>query len=308
MPMLSQTDVRLRMKAFGYDIIPLQLNKVPFFGWRTAPNNPENIRYWRGYATGVRLRNSMSLFALDLDVRIEALRDAIVTAYEQRWPAFMAGCLRRHSQATTLMLIGRCCTAKGMRQSSRWHRDADDKKGNLIEVFTSNCGRQIAVQGLHSVGQDSGGRRYGYLGRAIWDTPLDALPWFPDADIDDALNIAEHIMAAHGLVRRMPRPGAAGQRLWDLEPEMCIMLSDGTELTLADLETLIGPARLTAFATLWDPQSSTPDRVLVTGSSTGLSLWDTKTGISHRWRHRGPAADLVELKASIKTLMTGGVS
>jgi hypothetical protein len=260
---------RLRIRALGYDIIPLRFDKLPFKGWRTQPNRDVDIRRWRGVATGVRLHNQAALFALDLDVRTIALRDAIVRAYAQRWPAFMRGCLRRHSQATTLMLIGRCSTAKGMRRSGRWHRDASDIKGNLVEVFTNHCKRQMAVQGAHSAG-----RCYGYFGRAIWDTPLADLPWFPDAEIGDALAIADQIMAAHGLKQRTPPPSPGGDKVWDLEPTMRIVLSDGEELSLAELEQRVdGKERITAFATLWDSSSTTPDRVLVNRSSvTGLSL------------------------------------
>jgi hypothetical protein len=300
------TAVRLRIKALGYDdIIPLHFNKVPFDGWRTQPSRVADIRRWGGVATGVRLNNQASLFALDIDVRTAHVRDAIVKAYERRWPAFMAQCLRRHSQATTLMLIGRCSTAKGMRRSGRWHRDSNDIKGNLVEAFTNNCKRQIAVQGAHSAG-----RVYGYYGRAIWDTPLADLPWFPDADIADALAIADRIMAVYGLHQRTPPSSSgAGEKVWDLEPTMEITLSDGEVVALAALERRVGRGeRITAFATLWDPTSTTSNRVLANLSATGLSLWDSKTGLSHRWRGRGPAASVLELLATVRATTAGGAS
>ena len=52
------------------------------------------------------------VFVFDIDVRIEAVRDDILAAWTERWPEFMAGCLRRHSGAVTLALIGRCGTVK----------------------------------------------------------------------------------------------------------------------------------------------------------------------------------------------------
>ena len=47
-------------------------------------------------------------------------------------------------------------------------------------------------------GQHSEGREYGYIGRPLWETPQEMLPWFPDADVGDALDIAETIMKNAG--------------------------------------------------------------------------------------------------------------
>ena len=66
---------------------------------------------------------------------------------------------------------------------------------------------------------------------------------------------------------------------------MQIVLEDGEELTLAELERDLknGPPRRTvAYPTPWDPKSTTP-RVLATLGADGLCLWDTKTETSHRW-------------------------
>lgn len=309
------TAVRLQIKQGGYDVIPLFLDKKPMKGWPAQPNGEADIAQWNGCATGVRLYRSPALFCIDLDIRIREVCNKIGRAYQARWGAFMAGCLKRHSEATTIMLIGRCSTAKGARRSGRWHRDANDSKGNLVEIFTANCKRFVGVQGMHSIEPD---RSYAYIGRAIWDTPITKLPWFPDQDIDAALAIADEIMEAHGLEQRTPplRPTRASERAFDLEPTMQITLSTGEEMSLTELEDRIKvnqwaaartnppmpPERITAFA-LWDPTSTTPDRVLVGTSATGLTLWDTKTGISHRWKNRGGhAEDLTALIASIMAL------
>jgi hypothetical protein len=89
---------------------------------------------------------------------------------------------------------------------------------------------------------------------------------------------------------------------------MVIQLANEDEITLAELEldvkngtktlnsvdALTGCAtsiRLAAYANLWDPASTTPDRVLISYGATGLCLYDTKFEISHRWKHRAPPPD-----------------
>ena len=93
------TGVRLQLKAHGYDIIPLNTDKIPFKGWPAQPNDEATIRKWGGVATGLRMKGH-DIFVFDIDVRIEAVRDDILAAWTERWPEFMAGCLRRHSGAS----------------------------------------------------------------------------------------------------------------------------------------------------------------------------------------------------------------
>ena len=74
-------------------------------------------------------------------------------------------------------------------------------------------------------------------------------------------------------------------------------------MTLGDYKNPCSANRLAGYATIWDPKSMTRDRVLVNYGSTGLCLWDTKTGISHRWKHRAAPAPLTELMAVLKAMM-----
>jgi hypothetical protein len=307
----SNTGTRLQLKAHGYDIIPLNANKIPFKGWPTQPNDEAAIRKWGGLATGLRMKGH-DIFVFDIDVRIEAVRDDIVAAWTERWPEFMAGCLRRHSGAVTLALIGRCCTAKRSYATSRFYSGPEDKKGHLVEFFTGNDKRQVVVQGRHSEG-----REYGYIGATLWETPPETLPWFPDEDIGAALHITEAIMKKYGLERQEKVDSMAGvHKLFDLEPAMEFTLADGSVVTLAELEDdaraglkLGDPKnpcsvnRLAGYATIWDSRSSTRNRVLVNYGSTGLCLWDTKTGISHRWKHCEPPKESNELAERLRKLV-----
>ena len=72
-----------------------------------------------------------------------------------------------------------------------------------------------------------------------------------------------------------------------------MMLSDGERINTVRA----GEARRRlrgsrAIANIWDKESKTRDRVLVNRSGgAGLTLWDTKTGVSHRWASLSPADD-----------------
>jgi hypothetical protein len=301
---MTLTAVRLQLKALGYDPIPLKIDKKPYVDWPKEPNTPEDIARWARYfgcvATGIRLYRSPGLLVLDLDIRIPAVRDAILQAYEERWPQFMANCVRRHSQAVSLALIGHSDTNKGTLKSRRWRRKVSDEneQDNLIEVFTQHSKRFIVVDGAHSAG-----RVYAYYGRPLWGVAPSDLPEFPPDDINSALSVADEIMQAAGLIQK--QAAILGKYiLYDLRPEMLITLEDGEELTLAELERDLknGPHRRTvAYPTPWDPGSTTP-RVLATLGATGLCLWDTKTETSHRWAWRKPPESFAALAAQLRAL------
>jgi hypothetical protein len=297
------TTVRLQLKTLGYAPIPLKIDKRPYLGWPREPNDPASIAQWARYAgcvaTGIRLYRSPSLLVLDIDIRIVAVRDAILQAYEERWPQFMAGCVRRHSHDVPLALIGRSDSNKGTRKSRRWKRtDSETEKDNLVEVFTRHSKRFIVVDGAHSAG-----RGYGYHGRPLWDVAPAELPEFPPEDISSALGIADGIMQAAGLVQK--QAAILGKSiLYDLHPEMPITLEDGEELTLAELERDLKNRprqRTVTYPTPWDPRSATP-RVLATLGRDGLCLWDTKTETSHRWAWRKPPESFAAFAAQLRAL------
>jgi len=295
---------RLQLKALGYDPIPLRVDKRPYTDWPREPNSPEDIVRWARYfgcvATAIRLYRSPNLFVFDLDIHIAEVRNAILHAYEERWPQFMASCVRRHSQAVSLALIGRSDSNRGTLKSRRWrHKDRDKgEKDNLIEVFTQHSKRYLAVDGAHSAG-----RVYGYHGRALWEVAPAQLPEFPADDINSALEVADEIMQAAGLVQK--QSAILGKRiLYDVRPEMQIMLENGEVLTLAELELdlMTGPPRrAVAYPTPWDPESTTP-RVLATIGADGLCLWDTKTETSHRWWWCKPPESFAVMAAQLRAL------
>lgn len=300
-PVNINTPFRLKLKALGYDIIPVWDGKAPKTNWPREHNDEAAIRRWGGVATGIRTKGNDTV-VFDLDILIEAARDEILAAYEKQWPEFMARCLRRHAGQVKIALIGRCNTAKRFMRSGRFSLDPEtDRKGNQLEIFTRNDTKQVVVQGKHSPGHE-----YGYVGPAIWETPLEALPWFPDDGFHDALVIAQEVMEAHGLVKiEKPINPNSGGKVFDLKPEQIFTLTDGEKISLKDLEEIAGVGRITGYADLWDPTTGTSkhssSRVLVGMSNTGLRLYDTKEQVSHRWAHRGPQPDI--LRERMKALM-----
>lgn len=268
----------------GYDVIPLRGRDGPFKGWPAEPNTDEAIAQWHGKATGMRMLHSTT-FVIDLDVRTDRVREALLAALSRRWGAFMRDCLRRTSGSTTMALIGRCATTRRRQMTARYKSEAPQP--HLVEYFTTCDKRYVAVHGYHSEG-----REYGYIGRSILDTHIDELPWFKEADIGEMIDLCDHTLAELGLERILnAAPYTPGEKVYDLKPDDVIMLSDGEQLRLDELEKRAGVGRIKAYANIWDAASKTRDRVLVNRGGGGLALWDTKTGISHRWASLSPAEE-----------------
>jgi hypothetical protein len=302
----------LRLKQLGYDVIPIRGKDAPYKGWPKMPNDEVAIQDWSGSGAAIRMKGS-ELLVIDLDVRVEAARDQMLDWLTTRHSEFMASCLRRHSGAITLALIGRTVTAKGTQKTARYVGAGIDLKGDFVEVFTGNSKRYVGVAGQHSAR-----REYDYYGRHIIETPVDALPWLADCAIAPMLVAFEEIMAACGWKKVVPAIGneAVGSKVYDLLPGQIFTLSDGEQIALEDLERLArrgigsgdhGEGRLRGYASLWDPDTGgglrSNTRVLVTCGGEGLCLFDTKYEVRHRWKHREPLKDLTELATLLQALV-----
>ena len=89
--------------------------------------------------------------------------------------------------------------------------------------------------------------------------------------------------------------------VFDLTPDMTFRLTDGTTVTLAELERMVRLAPgYTGYAP-WDPESRTAKRVRANISGHGLALYDVKTRVSHRWAHEAPP-DLSKFREALKAL------
>lgn len=298
-----------KLRAQGYDVIPLSAGKDrPMKGWPDMPNSREDIEKWSGRTAAVRLFGG-DVFAIDLDVTDDALITAQLVMLETRWPAFMTACLRRHSGAVKLMLIGRCRGGVALRRTNHWMAGADK---HMVEIFGGGCHRYIAVHGKHSSETD---REYGYYGRSILETPCAELPEFPVDDVDELFTALEDILRDAGLseVKAGRVDATTPQTVYDLRPEQMFQLSDGTWLPLSELAKLVQPDKKEeGFATIWHPEADSPDRVKCNWSpADGLCLYDTRTTISHRMEDRAsvdgkrPGAvrpDLTKLDALLAAL------
>ena len=85
--------------------------------------------------------------------------------------------------------------------------------------------------------------------------------------------------------------------VFDLTPDMLFRLTDGTTVTLAELERMVRLGPTTGYAP-W----LTDKRVLANISAHGLALYDVKTRVSHRWAHEAPPDDDGELREALKAL------
>lgn len=311
----------LQLKTLGFDPIPISGKDRPRKGWPGMPNDPTAIMRWSGSGgSGAAVRMYRSdLFVIDLDVHVTQVRDRMLHWLAEHYPEFMKAALYRHSERVTLALIGRCVTAKGTQKTARFIGEGTDPKGDFIEFFTGNSKRYVGVLGEHSRGRD-----YDFYGRSIIETPVDALPWFPDAEIATVVTAFEQIMADHGWKKVIPVIGteAIGTKVYDLEPDMVFPLSDGEKVPLADLERDYegyvraamcdgGSGKITGYATLWDDTGHSQHsntRVIVTIGSEGLCLYDTKYEVRHRWKSRKPPKDLTELATELRALVKGAWS
>jgi len=281
----------------GYDVIPWRGRVGPYRGWPKQPNDDESIARWGGKTAGIRMFGS-SAFVIDLDVRSARVRDALMVMLTRTWPEFMRGCLHRTSGSTTMALIGQAATVKRRFWTARFKPETGTAP-HLVEYFTGNDKRYVGVHGYHSEG-----REYGYIGpRTILNTHLSDLPWFPEADIPRMVAECERVMRELGLEQIVQaHTHMPGERIYDLLPQMVIVLSDGERIRLDDLEKRAGASKIKAYANLWDPNSRTCDRILVNLSgAAGLTLWDTKTGVSHRWKSLSPAED-IELRRMLNSI------
>jgi hypothetical protein len=102
------------------------------------------------------------------------------------------------------------------------------------------------------------------------------------------------------------RPTAHREKrvVYDLTPTMRIRLSDGTQVSLAELERLV-ESGMTCFAyapwsTSENPRST---RIIASRSSDGLALFDFKTRTSHRWAARKPQVNFDELAVQLKAAL-----
>src|SRR5262245_11436749 len=89
-------EIRLKLKAAGYDVIPYYGFRKNFKGWPHMPNAEEDIRRWGGAGASIRMKGS-GVCCIDIDVADEALNEAVLCMLEARWPAFMERCVMRHS-------------------------------------------------------------------------------------------------------------------------------------------------------------------------------------------------------------------
>jgi len=285
-----------RIRDNGYDVIPLRGRDGPFKGWPKAANTDQAIALWSGRAAGIRMYNSRA-FVIDLDVRTVDVRDALLAMLWAKWPEFMDKCLWRTSGSTTLALIGQVSTVRTRKWTARF-KAGEGQPPHLVEYFTGCDKRYVAVYGNHSPG-----REYGYIGPSILEVKREDLPLFPETDIPVMIDEAERVMRGLGLEQIIvAQPHMPGERVYDLKPDDVMMLADGERITLRELEKRAGPTRIKGFANIWDPGSKTPDRVLVNRSGAmGLTLWDTKHSVSHRWAALSPAED-VELRRMLNSI------
>jgi hypothetical protein len=282
--------VALKLKQLGYDVIPLYDGKSkPPKKWPELLNTPEEIATWNDPTIAVRTFGTETVVWFDADVQRQDALDGILAGWTERWPDFMARCVRRHSGAVKVTLVGRLVTDKKRMWSSRYGVTEENPGGNRVELFTSNDRRYVAVWGKHSAG-----REYGYTGPSLEDVAIADLPLFLEEDLNDLLRIANEVMERLGLEKAEDgdASGMGADVLYDLTPEMTAELEDGSTVTLTELADLAAGRFVYVHGRIFD-SGSAHFRVKAKVTSAGLTLWDFGTDVEHRWAHLGAQPDVL---------------
>lgn len=246
----AQREQRLAMLRNGWVVIPCEGKNRIIEDWPRVVVDEAAIDRWDGYGkggckflgTGVRIEPP--LFVLDLDIKDQAVMNAVLEAIEAAYPQFYAGALWRDSGAVSLALFSRISEPVGGRHSITFGRFAADgsviDKAHIETYGGATNGKYFAAYGPHAVK----GREYGWQGPSPVDRAISSLPVFAADQVGPLHDLVESVFLAENLSPLRPARDMADIRnVYDLTDSTPFILADHSVTTLARLETEldIGP-------------------------------------------------------------------
>jgi len=240
-------NLRLAVYANGWTPMPCESKGYVLDDWNRTVINEDVIRGWDSYRKGAGshlmgtgLRIEGSAFVVDLDIKQADVMNRVLDKIQAAYPEFYAGALWRNSGAISLALFGQVSEPVGGRHSITYGRRLPDgtvvDKAHAETYGSKTNGKYFAGWGPHKVE----GRFYQFEGPSPADTRLDSLPVFPADQVGPLIDLIEAELAACGLEPIAPGRDMKGlQTIYDLTPETEFMLTDGTLVTCADLETMV---------------------------------------------------------------------
>jgi hypothetical protein len=197
----NEVELRLRLKAHGYNPLPVEGKRPPMEKWQTKIDvHDDEIRLWSkswhlAHSTGILTQRVPTI---DIDIlnpeAAEAVEDLVRGRFEER--------------GNILVRIG-----KAPKRAIPFRTDTPFKKitGNLVapdgstdqKIELLSDGQQFVGFGLH---KDTG-QPYRWHGGSPEDTPRDALPYIHEQEARDLVNAAVDLLVRDfGYQRAKERP------------------------------------------------------------------------------------------------------
>lgn len=302
------TQLRLQLFRNGWSPIPNRDKRTFTKGWPSLEIDEDLIRQWgrrnkRDTATGLRIENGLA--AIDIDVNIPAVFDAVSRAIEETCPAaYEQGLIRRGKGVKEAWFV-RTSEVFSRIHTRRWRaRGAGpDDETHCLEIFGGASPRQFGAFGPHTVGDDGKvlvAYRWDETGGDPSTVCQSELPVLTKAQFHAIADAAERALEAAGLepVPRSTRGENDATRLYDLAQDMQFDCDDGVRRSLDDLRAHLGAVDHVRCSASWleGEQAKRPDRCIAgLDRSGGVTVWESASGVTHCEADRKPRDFQLEL-------------
>jgi hypothetical protein len=302
--MHERTIFRLAMLANGYWPLLNECKKAIEKDWpKRRPDEAEILSWDRSALLSTGLKLDGDLAVIDVDVSEAAFVETLADALDKSFPELLARGLVRHAGGTKEAWIARVDEPFRRLASRRWYRgsDPDDPAvpKHMVECFGSLGTRQFAIDGPHTRRRGEVISTYRFAGDASPATmPRASLPVLPKAAYARACDLFDEIAAAAGLTAVKEARGEAAAICFELDADTVVETQDHGEMTVAELERLLGrqrrngaaPVTLRCSGTFHDPTRVRTDSHLINWGRYGLGIHDTMSGTTWHRRERAPSA------------------
>ena len=310
------TALRLKVQANGWPLIQGHGKQCRLTGWNSATSTPTaaEVASWLGPRSGAtkfpttNLLIDRGLLGVDFDIADQGLLDEIWQAARSIAPQLASAPIRgRDDGSPKILAVLRRAGAAFTRHSKKWSIDGATAQ---IEIFGSGRNirgrvvRQVGALGPHTI-NDVGEVtiRYAWRGPSPAEVAFGALPELSEEEAEAILLAFDQMCAERGLeqVFGQQRPAAEyrPKQVFDIEAETVFTDADGCTYTVTELTNIIvsearrdkRPRVMITGSFTGDTASKGSDRCLCSIGRYGLTIWDSKTNITHHLVDAKPIED-----------------